>query len=111
MPYILEQGVLDHAGCRYVLSGCMCADIFATVRHPKPTAGISAGISKSARLVAINAGKECSASRYMQHITALTVTSRALFEIPAEIPAVAYAYEHAYAYEIAITFMLARCYT
>ena len=37
----------------------MCADIFATVRHPKPTAGISAGISKSARLVAINADMCC----------------------------------------------------
>ena len=57
--YILEQGVLDHAGCRYVLSGCIFAGIFATFRHHKPTAGMSAGISKSARLVAINAVMCC----------------------------------------------------
>ena len=32
--------------------------------------------------------RECSAGRYMQHITAFIVTIRALCEIPAEIPAV-----------------------
>ena len=31
--------------------------------------------------------RECSAGRYMQHITAFIATRRALFEIPAEIPA------------------------
>ena len=33
LPYILEQGVLDHAGCRYVLSGCMFAGILVGLAY------------------------------------------------------------------------------